>query len=573
MKRFIGFFAAAVILATAACEMPHKTGSATVQPEFYESAPVSITSVDRQYETITTFEADVEVYHMNSRTDAAPVLVSTYHLSTKSDDTGLSSRLDMPATENTVAFSIASKNDDTIMFRTNNPSEALRIPAETAPPAALKLFGRETGQSRINLSLVREEARRLSLDMKEEGDRLLTVSLPSSLFGSPNDGITSRRAVFDMANDTLMEIQTVSVLEDGTTVTTTISPMYQEVDGMPIKTGAVTIVDSKAPSLLSGFNSDVQVFDSPDDIPTMSEAEYRALAAEGNVFEQSGITFGNPADLSYTETTVEMYKNIVINSDNSSRFDILLVNSSTLAVTVAPPATAAQAAALVGCVQWVPGTLVVPPADSSRDSDTPSADSQTPPETPDAKAEKFDKEKVDLELGDNLNAYWFSGFGGFTPDDPSLENIVKEEYLKIEYLQDLNPKPPAATETSGEEGEEEEQKPEHKPFITIGESQGGLRMLAYAKYLEDHNRDSFDTLKGVITISGIDRGAKLLEGGRGQHRGAFAQRPIFYRGALSPVRECLAAASRDLSPMSIALLIRQVTRNQFSEAANGWLIS
>jgi pimeloyl-ACP methyl ester carboxylesterase len=51
------------------------------------------------------------------------------------------------------------------------------------------------------------------------------------------------------------------------------------------------------------------------------------------------------------------------------------------------------------------------------------------------------------------------------------------------------------------------------PYVAIGHSQGGLRALAYATYLKQHDPVGFQKLKGVITISGIDRGIKLLDDG------------------------------------------------------------
>ena len=63
-------------------------------------------------------------------------------------------------------------------------------------------------------------------------------------------------------------------------------------------------------------------------------------------------------------------------------------------------------------------------------------------------------------------------------------------------------------------------------YAIVGHSQGGLRVLSYATMLkeracdkslgEDERKaaeDSYNRLKAVITVSGIDRGLKALDGG------------------------------------------------------------
>lgn len=49
------------------------------------------------------------------------------------------------------------------------------------------------------------------------------------------------------------------------------------------------------------------------------------------------------------------------------------------------------------------------------------------------------------------------------------------------------------------------------PFVFVGHSQGGLRALAMSTYLKQKDSILYKQLKGVYTISGIDKGLKLLE--------------------------------------------------------------
>lgn len=53
--------------------------------------------------------------------------------------------------------------------------------------------------------------------------------------------------------------------------------------------------------------------------------------------------------------------------------------------------------------------------------------------------------------------------------------------------------------------------PNH-PFVFVGHSQGGLRALAMSTYLKRKDPELYKQLRGVITLSGIDKGLKLLEG-------------------------------------------------------------
>lgn len=56
----------------------------------------------------------------------------------------------------------------------------------------------------------------------------------------------------------------------------------------------------------------------------MSDAEYERILKSGEFEEVKNMTFGNPADLSYEETILEVYSDIEINTVDKSTFRILL---------------------------------------------------------------------------------------------------------------------------------------------------------------------------------------------------------------------------------------------------------
>lgn len=98
------------------------------------------------------------------------------------------------------------------------------------------------------------------------------------------------------------------------------------------------------------------------------------------------------------------------------------------------------------------------------------------------------------------NGFWLIqgfDFEKYNPDkDPCLEEIVTNEINKI---------------TSNEATKQKL----NNNYVVVGHSQGGPRALAYATMLKEQKPEEFNKLSAVITISGVDRGIKALEGGFG----------------------------------------------------------
>ena len=80
-------------------------------------------------------------------------------------------------------------------------------------------------------------------------------------------------------------------------------------------------------------------------------------------------------------------------------------------------------------------------------------------------------------------------------------------------------------------------------FYFVGHSQGALRALAAAAWIKDNEPELYNRLNGVITISGINRGLKALEGGIPHFRAKLEHDfQILYHGAVS-VRRALSGAA------------------------------
>jgi hypothetical protein len=116
-------------------------------------------------------------------------------------------------------------------------------------------------------------------------------------------------------------------------------------------------------------------------------------------------------------------------------------------------------------------------------------------------ANGFAGDKTDRikELNNN-GYYWLKGFPfkDYKPETEGLQPRIKDEASVIK-------KSEAERDKNGTTNN----------YVLAGHSQGGLRALAIGGYLKTNDTALYDKLDGIITISGIDRGLKALEGGVG----------------------------------------------------------
>ena len=318
---FYGLF---LIITFSACNNTVYEKKPGLEP--FSENPITITWKGESRE-VESFQTNVQVFKMNNRKDTYATLNQAYRMAMSTVGDRVLTRIDMEDDGNASFRSVVSDGENTIIYNPDTEEIGYRITDPTAQSPLNRVFGQITSLSRVNLSLIREEAKRLSLDIIEEtedGGSMLLLELPPALFPKNNtDTIISSRAVFDLSNDTLLETEVVMKLEDDTVVTTTVEPVYEEVNGVPVKIGQVTIINSQAPGLIEDVDPDIPIYNSPDDLPEMSASDLAALEAAGNVFEDTEMTFGDPADLSYVETIYEVYQDIEINNAPEQLFRIL----------------------------------------------------------------------------------------------------------------------------------------------------------------------------------------------------------------------------------------------------------
>ncbi len=95
-------------------------------------------------------------------------------------------------------------------------------------------------------------------------------------------------------------------------------------------------------------------------------------------------------------------------------------------------------------------------------------------------------------VGASVKTYKFEGFNfeNYKLSSTGLEEIIEDEYNFIKG--DLDDK---------------------EKFAIVGHSQGGLRVLGFSHYIGEKDDALLGNLSAVITVSGVDRGLKALEGG------------------------------------------------------------
>jgi len=181
--------------------------------ELFTEGPVTITWKGDQKEEVQSFQANVQIYSMNNRTDTHAALNQTYRLSMSTINNRIHTRIDFDFDSSVPLRSVISDGEEFIAFNPVTDEIGYRIAIEDSQSPLNRIFGNQSVLSRINLSLIREEARRLSLDMREETDansRTLLLELPPGLL--PQYGaetILSSRIAFDIDRETVLETEVV----------------------------------------------------------------------------------------------------------------------------------------------------------------------------------------------------------------------------------------------------------------------------------------------------------------------------------------------------------------------------
>lgn len=305
-----------------------KNDSQNSVPRLFEENPATVTWDTSKTDCIDTFAATVSVYDDSNRRAGGAKLREQYKMAVKTVADKQYVRFDFPAKEKVAAKTVMSNGTDTIIVDTKTNQIEKRITASESDLKLINDLGYIISQenfSKIDLSRIKTEATKLALDMSEDkSEKVLSVSLPSKYFSTDKEKRLSTKVSYDTTNELMETVETVTEMEDGSIVTVTTSPVYEEIeDGLIIKIGQYSIIDKKSDIRYEGLE-DIEYFESLDDIPELSQDEYEQLVDAGNAVTIEDMPLGDPADPGSIETIIELYDNIEINVIDDSVFKLIM---------------------------------------------------------------------------------------------------------------------------------------------------------------------------------------------------------------------------------------------------------
>lgn len=297
-------------------------------PQIFEENPATITWNPSKTDSIDTFAATVSVYEDSNRRTGGAKLQSKYKMAVKTVADKQYVRLDFPASDNYAAKTVLTNGIDTLLVDTATNTIEQKITASEADLKLINDLGYITSQqtlSKIDLSRVKSEAAKLALDMSEnKSEGVFSVELPSKYFSDDKETRLSTKVSYDSVNELMETVETVTEKEDGSIVTVTTCPVYEEVeDGQIVKIGQYSIIDTKSEIRFEGLE-DLEYFDSLDSIPEMSTSDYEQLVEDGNAVTIEEFPLGDPSDPSSVETIIELYDDIEINVIDDSVFKLIM---------------------------------------------------------------------------------------------------------------------------------------------------------------------------------------------------------------------------------------------------------
>ncbi len=311
------------LLFTSACTQPGSTS-----PEVkYSDQMVSVYRSDSG--TMSSYQADVKTWYQNNRSPNLPELRTEYRLSMKVVDGKLRTRIDFSSDSQSdrVARSILSDGVTMLVLNTTSNTVEQRLSVTEDQNRLALMTDSLQCMGRINLDSMQSVARRLSLDISDNTPGILQIAIPpSTLPPMPNNAkIASYKLSFDSTESVLLDSEMVIAEEDGTKVTVTTTPIYQEEGEDLIKVGEQTITAYDLPGTLDISDNVVQSYASAEEIPEISAEELAALQAEGTVSTStSDVILGDLSDPDYTETQLTVYDDVKINTlaDSLFRMDL-----------------------------------------------------------------------------------------------------------------------------------------------------------------------------------------------------------------------------------------------------------
>lgn len=318
-------------LALFSCESSLNTGAEEVLSR-YQDHTVTVYNGNSSLKEIESYQAQVKTYYSNSRRGIEMEPGEEYRLSLKMMDGTLYSRMDFDskAFPDLIPRSLITSDKGSVLFQTLTNTVEMRLP----PEPEKRLFLNQDSLSvlgRVNMDEIIKESQRLSLDILDETPGLLALELPPGYFQPQSNGlgfeteVISCRLSFDTKENLLLSSEMVVKESDGSEISSALHPLYQESDGIMVKVGQVQVVDNRIPFNTLGSESSVMTYETPDDIPEISEEELKALQESGVLSQnEAPVLFGYQFTPDFQEVFVDLYEEVKINSLEDSLFKLAM---------------------------------------------------------------------------------------------------------------------------------------------------------------------------------------------------------------------------------------------------------
>jgi hypothetical protein len=284
--------------------------------------PVSIFNADKGSKQVSSYQASVQNFYSNNRTGVNMEQYSDYRLSLKIIGGEVISRIDYAGNyfQDGQARSIISNSVESIVLIANTDEIESRTPISSIAKKIMPENATKSLMGRVDLNQIASYSRSMSFNITDSTPGILTIGIPSDFFPVDSAGadFNSRVVSYNVSYDTQTEVEIQSSMEihesDGTIISVTSYPLYEEIGNDKIKVGQVTVMNNDIPGVLDTTDSVIK------DTPSLEELGNFVLSEDSDP-----VLFGDPTSPDKEETFVELYQDIKLNSLEDSFFRVSLL--------------------------------------------------------------------------------------------------------------------------------------------------------------------------------------------------------------------------------------------------------
>lgn len=273
---------------------------------------------------IESYSANVVFYTGNSRKIGGITEKQRYRISVKEVNGSVLYRADYPSKNYSdgIARSVLATNDELFIFhtgtnnlehRTNLTTSAIdKYDGSFSEMNRMAILGKISDFQNFRTKLY-DIYKDISVD---DENKTMLINIPSEEYSHFN-------ITFDLEDQTLLGSETKEILEDETIITTNTKYLYQDTDGEIIKIGTIIETHYDIKNLIDASAYALPIIESEEDVRIITDEELEAIEEQGGLVYNVVPVIGDPSDPDYTETLVQLFEDIEINSVDDTLFDIL----------------------------------------------------------------------------------------------------------------------------------------------------------------------------------------------------------------------------------------------------------